>query len=258
MSIKIKILSNNEFERLPSTITRGADISQSIGFADTERKAIYVRDTGIDPLNKYLIDHELEHLFEAEGTDVDSEVPVIRHKFFSALLPAIMGAAKAGGGALVSGAKAGGGALLSGAKSLGTGTLGAAKGAGSFLKGTGKSLMSSFTPQASAGAAGVNAIGQAAPAAASPLTSFGTSATAPMAVSAAAPVVPTAMATAKQVGGSSLLSSFDKLSGGQLLGTALLGGGLMKPLPQAPQLPSSVPQLASQIQSGGSDLGRLG
>ena len=58
-NIKIKILDYDDFDRLPREVTRGADVSQSIGFADTERKSIYVRDTGVDLLNQYLVGHEL-------------------------------------------------------------------------------------------------------------------------------------------------------------------------------------------------------
>jgi len=79
-NITIKILSDKEFDRLPVTETRGANISDSLGFADVHRNRIFVRQTGRDELNRLLIQHELEHLFELEGTDEDEVVEGIRHK----------------------------------------------------------------------------------------------------------------------------------------------------------------------------------
>lgn len=50
----------------------------NLGFADKAKNRVYVR-AGLEPeLTKYLIDHELEHLFEMEGTDEDEHG--IRHK----------------------------------------------------------------------------------------------------------------------------------------------------------------------------------
>ena len=80
--IQIKVLSNRDFDNLGVEHTRGADISDSLGFADVYSNKIYVRDTGIDELNNYLISHEVEHLFEEHGTDLDPNVDGIRHKKF--------------------------------------------------------------------------------------------------------------------------------------------------------------------------------
>lgn len=92
-SITIKVLSDEDFDGLGYEATRGADISGSLGFADKLNNRIFVRDTGVDMLNKYLVNHEVEHLFEAEGTDEDAEVPGIRHKFW--LIPILAAAAAA-------------------------------------------------------------------------------------------------------------------------------------------------------------------
>ncbi len=249
MNIKIKILSSEEFDRLPVSETRGADVRASIGFADTERGKIFVRDTGVDILNKYLIDHEVEHLFEAEGTDVDEHVPVIRHKLFAAALPLL---AKAGG-ALLGGAKAVGSGIGAGASLLG----GAAKGIGSTAVGAGKSLMSAFTPQAAAPALTGVRQGLGTAITTSPATGIPGGTIGSLAKTAASGAVGATGAELTKSGGSSLLSAF-KPSGTQLLGTGLLASGLMKPLPKAPELPSSISNLSSQIQGGGSEIGRLG
>jgi len=79
-NIQIKILNNREFDGLPLSATRGADISDSIGFADVPNRRIYVRDCGRDELNRLVVQHEMDHLFELEGTDEDPHVEGIRHK----------------------------------------------------------------------------------------------------------------------------------------------------------------------------------
>src|SRR3990167_921240 len=57
-------------------------------------------------------------------------------------------------------------------------------------------------------------------------------------------------------GGSSILSKFGDPA--KLAGYGLLATVLMKPLPKAPELPASIPQLQQKIESGGSELGQLG
>src|SRR3990167_10717849 len=88
-NITVKILSDEDFDGLGYESTRGADISGSLGFADKMNNRIFVRNTGVDSLNKYLVNHELEHLYEAEGTDEDADVPGIRHKFWIPLLTSL-------------------------------------------------------------------------------------------------------------------------------------------------------------------------
>lgn len=94
-NITVKILSDEDFDGLGYESTRGADISGSLGFADKMNNRVFVRDTGVDQLNKYLVNHELEHLYEAEGTDEDANVPGIRHKFWLLPLLALAGASAA-------------------------------------------------------------------------------------------------------------------------------------------------------------------
>ena len=62
MSYKIQILSDEEFESLPYPET-----TVSLGIADPKTNTAYVRYTQSDELNKYLINHELEHLIDGHG-----------------------------------------------------------------------------------------------------------------------------------------------------------------------------------------------
>lgn len=80
--IKLRILSSDDFDNLGDEHTRGADISGSLGFCDVINKRIYVRDMGLDELNKYTIEHELEHLFNDDRGHEDALVQGIRHKKF--------------------------------------------------------------------------------------------------------------------------------------------------------------------------------
>src|SRR5690242_19689353 len=72
MAYSIKILSNKEFDALPPSVTRGSDISDSLGFADPATNSAYIRHTAWPELNSYLINHELEHLLEEHKTDEDA------------------------------------------------------------------------------------------------------------------------------------------------------------------------------------------
>lgn len=74
----VTILSSQEFDDLPKSVTRGSDISDSLGFADVIKKKAYVRDTHWPELNRFLIDHELEHFMEKSATDEDENG--LRHK----------------------------------------------------------------------------------------------------------------------------------------------------------------------------------
>lgn len=89
---EIRVLSDEEFESLPASETRGSDISDSLGFANKFNGRAYVRQTGIHDLNKYLISHELEELESDESTHEDENG--IRHKkgpkfFKQILMPAL-------------------------------------------------------------------------------------------------------------------------------------------------------------------------
>ena len=88
---EIKVLTDKEFDSLPNTVTRGSDISDSLGFADPITKKAYVRYVGIPELQKALIQHEFEELVEGHAGHEDENG--IRHKkFFKDLfLPIITG-----------------------------------------------------------------------------------------------------------------------------------------------------------------------
>ena len=77
---KIEVLSNKEFDALPKSITRGSNISQSLGFADPRTGKAYVRQVAHPELQKYLINHEFKELEMAESTHEDENG--IRHKSF--------------------------------------------------------------------------------------------------------------------------------------------------------------------------------
>ena len=58
----IQILSDKEFDSLPYPETEA-----SLGIADPKTNTAFVRHTASDDLNKYLVNHELEHLIEGHG-----------------------------------------------------------------------------------------------------------------------------------------------------------------------------------------------
>lgn len=74
----IKFLSNEDFDALPKKETNGSDISDSLGFYNPFTNRIFIRHTASPDLNKYLLEHEFEHLLEDNPTDMDENG--IRHK----------------------------------------------------------------------------------------------------------------------------------------------------------------------------------
>ena len=58
----IQILSDQDFDALPYP-----DTEVSLGIADPKTNTAYVRYTEHEDLNKYLVNHELEHLIEGQG-----------------------------------------------------------------------------------------------------------------------------------------------------------------------------------------------
>jgi len=128
--IELRFLTPEELRNARDIDYRYEHVSDdNFGFADPKKNRIFVR-AGLDAdLTKYLIDHELSHLFELEGTHEDEHG--IRHKggFWKAAVPivaSILGAAILGpvGGAL-------GGSLLGGGLGTAVGA-GLGAGAGSF------------------------------------------------------------------------------------------------------------------------------
>lgn len=58
----VKILNDRDFDNLPYP-----EMSESLGVADPRTNTAYIRNTHIDEANKYLINHEVEHLIEKKG-----------------------------------------------------------------------------------------------------------------------------------------------------------------------------------------------
>lgn len=76
---QVKILSSKEFDEVAKSSPRYKNVDgDNLGFADPQNKTAYVRYSSYPALNKYLIDHEFEHLVEHEATDEDDMG--IRHK----------------------------------------------------------------------------------------------------------------------------------------------------------------------------------
>lgn len=82
MEYNIKILNSEDFDRLSPHEVDGVDVRDSLGVANVNTGRIFVRNTGVDELNKYLVNHEISHLFEDEVTDAEPGKPHIRHKKF--------------------------------------------------------------------------------------------------------------------------------------------------------------------------------
>lgn len=76
---QVKVLTNKEFDKVAKSSPRYKHVDDdNLGFADPIEKTAYVRHTAFPELNKYLIEHEFEHLLEEKGTDEDDMG--IRHK----------------------------------------------------------------------------------------------------------------------------------------------------------------------------------
>lgn len=104
MGYSIKVLKNEDYDRLPFEFTR-----QSFAVTSPDKKNIFVRHTNLHDFNKMLVSHELDHLVEEVPTD---EGPQGERYFLSGLLS---GLGKIGssifGGLLGGGAGAGGGLM---------------------------------------------------------------------------------------------------------------------------------------------------
>ena len=75
---EIKFLGSKDFDKLPKSETAGSDISDSMGFYNPHTNRVFIRHTAIPELDKYLLEHEFDHLLEKEATDEDENG--IRHK----------------------------------------------------------------------------------------------------------------------------------------------------------------------------------
>ena len=128
----INILSNDVFDNLPSNVTRGSDISRSLGFADPKTGQAYVRYTAHNDLTKYLIDHEFEELVMNESAHEDENG--IRHKDSGGFLGGLQSVGRV---ALpIIGTALGGpvGGMIGGAAAGGLGSIGQKGGFGNVLQ----------------------------------------------------------------------------------------------------------------------------
>ena len=99
MSYQITILSDEDFEKLPYE-----EASVSLGLADTKTNKAYVRHVANDDLQKYLVNHELEHLIGEDRDEVHHGGNGVYYKgfgnVFSGMGQAIGGMGQSIGGAL--------------------------------------------------------------------------------------------------------------------------------------------------------------
>lgn len=167
----VKIVSEKEWEKLRGSDPRYANIEDSLGFADpTERKG-YVRQTHWPELNKFLLDHEFEHLLNPENGSDRDEHGIYHKKFFKdiiapyalpvlgTLLGGPLGGALGGVGGSLIGAGLGGAAGAVGGRAIQQGGVGKGYGQSALLGGLGglgskliPAALSKFNPGVGAGA----------------------------------------------------------------------------------------------------------
>lgn len=75
---EVILVSPKEYDAVAKSDPRYRNVGDSMGFADPLKQRAYVRNTNVMELNKYLIEHEFEHLLEEHATDEDEHG--IRHK----------------------------------------------------------------------------------------------------------------------------------------------------------------------------------
>jgi len=76
--MEIKFLGSSEFDNLPAEVTGGSDVRDSLGFYNPHTQSTYIRWSKFPEVNKYLLDHEFNHMIEEHATDEDENG--IRHK----------------------------------------------------------------------------------------------------------------------------------------------------------------------------------
>jgi len=211
MGYSVKILTNEDFDRLPYEFAQ-----QAFAVTSPDKKDIYVRHTNIHDFNKMLVGHELDHLVEEFPTD---EGPAGERYFLGDLLSSLWG----------------------GIKNIGSGIRNSFSGGGSQDQGFTTNFLSrqALASQNMMNFGTPNVTPRIAPSFGAGFKSgFGNQ----------------SLGSKAGSGIGSILSSF--LNPSTLLGAGSLFMGLGKKLPDAPQLPPSVNQLRSQVESGGSPLGQ--
>jgi len=118
--LNVRILSDEEFDSLPYP-----EAKISLGLADTKKGQAFVRFTANDELNKYLIEHELEHLLGEDRDEVHHGGDGVYYKGFGNVFQGL-------------------GQMFQGA---GRSVAGAASNIGNAAKGAGQSIMGMFGGQ---------------------------------------------------------------------------------------------------------------
>lgn len=240
MGYSIKVLKNEEYDRLPFEFTK-----QSFAVTSPDKKNIFVRHTNLHDFNKMLVSHELDHLVEEVPTD---EGPQGERYFLSGLLS---GLGKIGssifGGLLGGGAGAGGGLMSNLIGGIGKQAINSmmpnnplAQFAGSLIPGGGGSGGSGggftknfLSPQQLQYQNSMNGIGGGSRGGSMFGNLFG--------------------GLTKGLGG--IMGLFGKPQ--TQLGTGLLGVGLAKQFPKVPALPESVNPIRQRANAGGGPLAQL-
>ena len=62
MRYRVQVLSSQDFDNLPYP-----DTELSLGIADPSTNHAYIRYTGLHDVDKYLVNHEVEHLIDRSG-----------------------------------------------------------------------------------------------------------------------------------------------------------------------------------------------
>lgn len=233
MSYSIKVLSNEEFDKLPYSRTH-----EALGVTDPKTNTAYIRYSAYPELNKFLVDHEFEHLIEEHATD---EGPDGERYFLGALLGGL-------GGLLTKALPFVGSAVSKILPSVG----GLFGGAGNLVKSAGSGLMNMFTGGGSGGGL-LGGVGNMIKAPFQAIGNIGNSIFSNFGGGSGS-YSPQGVQPQQRQGFGGILDSFKNPS--TLLGAGMLGAGLLKGTPKVPQLPQSVNNLRSQVQAGGSPLGQ--
>lgn len=123
---QVKVVTPKEFSRLAQSDRRYEFVDEeNLGFADPEKNVAYVRNTAWPELNKFLIEHEFDHLLNPEN-GADKDANGIYHKKVFKDLIAPIGLPILGG--LIGGPLLGGGLASLGLGSTMSGILGAGLG----------------------------------------------------------------------------------------------------------------------------------
>jgi len=233
MGYSIKVLSNKDFEKLPYS-----RISTSLGVADPRTNTAYIRYSSYPELNKYLIDHEFDHFVEEIPTD---EFEGVRYKDFGKVI---------GGFGKIAQTVAPFVAMANPALGAGMSVAGgAASGGGRGAVNAIPSALGNFFGGGQAFAANA-----AAPNAFSGITSAGKGVNVGMGRGVAG-------VAGNATGGGGFLNKVLDWFGKnpqQALGAGSVAAGLFKGFPKVPELPQSVEDARSRVQSGGSALGQFG